>query len=247
LYSDIGKKFYTKLGWLANAINSHVEIQPNAMAWPSLAIPIMENELGDLCKRDEKMIRLRMSVPTPEVKTRFTIIPTLDHMLWHISKEEFATRHIFNKIPEAKGAIAGPPGSRVWALWTHRYYEQPDTQLSQNVLYILRLVVEIDETATRLSSDAAKRPAHNIYKQQMEYLRATLQAAQTEAQNWKLNVVKLWDPTLLVLDMLAESGLQYEVVERENDSIASLLWYDESGGIDNEAPLWLNNEYYAWQ
>jgi hypothetical protein len=93
----------------------------------------------------------------------------------------------------------------------------------------------------------AKRPDSNAYNQQVKYLRAVLQAAKAEAKSWRLDVVKLWDPTPLVLDMLAQSGLEYEVVERENDSIASLLWYDECGGTDNEAPLWLNNEHYAWQ
>ncbi|CAG5153132.1 uncharacterized protein ALTATR162_LOCUS3047 [Alternaria atra] len=247
LYSDIGKQFYTKLGWLPSTRNSQIELQPNTIAWPSLVVPIMENELGDLCKRDEEMVRLRMSVSTREVKTRFTILPDLDHMLWHISKETFATEYLFDKVPDVKGAIAGPPGSQIWALWTHRYYCHPNAESLQNVLYILRLVVEIDETSTRLSTNAAKRPGHDAWNQQMEYLRAVLQAAQVEAENWKLDVVKLWDPTPLVLDMLAQIGMEYEVQERENDSIASLLWYDTNGGINSEAPLWLNNEHYAWQ
>ncbi|KAI4910273.1 hypothetical protein J4E90_007706 [Alternaria incomplexa] len=247
LYSDIGKEFYAKLGWLPNSTNSHIELQPCAIAWPSPATPIIEEEIGDFCKRDEDLARSRMAIPTQEAKTRFTIIPDLDHMLWHISKEVFATKHLFDRIPNAKGAIAGPPGSQVWALWTHRYYSHPDASTSRNVLYILRLVVEVDETATRLSSDAAKLPEPAMYEQQAVYLRAVLQAAQAEAKEWKLDVVKLWDPTPLVLDMLAQSGLDFEVVERKNDSIASLLWYDADGGVSDERPVWLNNEHYAWQ
>jgi hypothetical protein len=112
---------------------------------------------------------------------------------------------------------------------------------------MLRLVVEMDETATRLPSDTAKRPSYTVYQQQIGYLRAVLQAAQAEAKEWELDVVKLWDPSPLVREMLAQSALEYEVVERENDSIASLLWYDADGDISNEMPLWLNNEHYAWQ
>ncbi|KAI4662670.1 uncharacterized protein J4E79_003979 [Alternaria viburni] len=235
LYSDIGKEFYAKLGWLPNSTNSHMELQPCAIAWPSPATPVIEEEIGDLCKRDEDLVRSRMAIPTREVKTRFTIIPGLDHMLWHISKEVFATKHLFDRIPNAKGAIAGPSGSQVWALWTHRYYSHPDAMM------------EVDETATRLSSDAAKLPEPAMYEQQAVYLRAVLQAAQAEATEWKLDVVKLWDPTPLVRDMLARSGLKLEVVERENDSIASLLWYNADGGVSDEIPLWLNNEHYAWQ
>ncbi|KAI4635820.1 uncharacterized protein J4E87_000777 [Alternaria ethzedia] len=247
LYSDIGKEFYAKLGWLPNSTNSHIELRPCAIAWPSPATPVIEEEIGDLCKQDEDLVRFRMAIPTREAKTRFTIIPDLDHMLWHISKEVFATKHLFDRIPNAKGAIAGPPGSQVWALWTHRYYSHPDAGTSRNVLYILRLVMEVDETATRLSSDAAKLPEPAMYEQQAVYLRAVLHAAQAEATEWKLDVVKLWDPTPLVRDMLAQSGLKLEVVERENDSIASLLWYNADGGVSDEIPLWLNNEHYAWQ
>jgi hypothetical protein len=105
----------------------------------------------------------------------------------------------------------------------------------------------MDETATRLPSDTEKRPSHTVYQQQIGYFRAVPQAAQAEAREWELDVVKLWDPSPLVREMLAQSALEYEVVERENDSIASLLWYDADGGISDETPLWLNNEHYAWQ
>ncbi|KAI4958246.1 hypothetical protein J4E86_003844 [Alternaria arbusti] len=247
LYSDIGKEYYAKLGWLPNSTNSHIELQPSVIAWPSLATPVTEDELGALCKRDEELVRSRMSIPTEEAKTRFTIIPDVDHMLWHISKEEFAAKQLFDRIPNSKGARAGPPGSQVWALWTHRYYSHPDASTSRNVLYILRLVMEVDETATRLSSEATKRPEPTVYERQIVCLRAILQAAQTEANEWDLDVVKIWDPTPLVLDLLTQSGLEYEVIERENDSIASLLWYDADGGVSDGRPLWLNNEHYAWQ
>jgi hypothetical protein len=115
------------------------------------------------------------------------------------------------------------------------------------VLYILRLVLEVDETATKLPSDAKKRPARKIYEQQAQYLKAVLRAAQTVASEWYLDVVKLWDPTPLVSDLLVRSGLQFDVVESEEDSIASLLWYDAGGSISRDVSLWVNNEHYAWQ
>jgi hypothetical protein len=60
-------------------------------------------------------------------------------------------------------------------------------------------------------------------------------------------VVMLWDPTPLVLDMMKQIGLEYATTERENESIASLMWYDQEGGISDERPLWVNNEHFAWQ
>ena len=190
-----------------------------------------------------------MAAPATGIKTRFTIIPDVDHVGWHIAKEEFATQYLFGDgtTPTAKGAIAGAPGNQVWATWVHRYYGPLDAEDPSNVLYILRLVVEVDESATRLPGDAARRPPKDIYEMQVKLLRAVLQAAQAEADEWKLNIVKMWEPSPLVLDMLQHSGLDYMITEREEDSIASLQWYDQDGGVSPEFPLWVNNEHYAWQ
>ena len=107
--------------------------------------------------------------------------------------------------------------------------QPPNVPDSHNVLYILRLVVENEE----------KRHG------QTDYLKAILQSAQAEAAEWKLDHVKLWEPTPSVHDMIRQSDIEHLVVEREEDSIASGLWYDENGNI-GEAPLWINNEHYAW-
>jgi hypothetical protein len=187
-----------------------------------------------------------MGVPMKEFDTRFTIIPDLEHMGWHSAKEIFATKYLFGESPAAKGAIAGSPGSQTWALWTQRYYGQHDTEPKRNVLYILRLVLEVDETATRLLSDAGKRPNTATYEQQARYLEAILRAAQAEASDWKLDVIELWDPTPLVSELLARSGVDYTFVERKEASIASLQWYDSAGTISQDMPLWVNNEHYAW-
>lgn len=246
LYSDIGKEYYFKLGWLPNTKNSQVEFQPKTGLWPASAKTVLESDLEELCNRDEAIIRSQMATPTSDFGARFTIIPDLAHMGWHIGKEDFATNYLFGKSPTAKGVKAGPPGSQLWATWTHRYYGRPD-ETANNVLYILRLVMERDETATRLPSDSTKKPPKDVYEEQARHLKTILQAAQAEAAEWKLDVVKLWDPTPLVLDLLSQSGLEYTVTERQEDSIASLLWYDCEGGMDKTPPLWVNNEHYAWQ
>lgn len=36
----------------------------------------------------------------------------------------------------------GEAGSRIWAIWTHHYYGDPEGPGSGNTLYILRLVIE---------------------------------------------------------------------------------------------------------
>ncbi|KNG46799.1 lysine acetyltransferase protein [Stemphylium lycopersici] len=251
LYSDIGKKYYAKLGWSPNTANSHVELRPADIAWPSLATPVTEDKIEALCRRDEVLVRARMALPTEEAETRFTIMPDHDHILWHLAKETFACKHIFDKVPTLKGAIAGAPGNQVWALWTHRYYSHPFTSSSDNknskILYILRLALETDETATCLPSSATKYPTGDILDQQAQSLKAVLQAAQAEAKEWNLDAVQLWNPTPLVQHLICQIEIQHELVEREEDGIASLLWYDGQGGNSQKHPVWVNNEYYAWQ
>lgn len=246
LYSDIGKRYYAKLGWHPNISNSHVEFKPQPNQTSPLIKSIQATDLPSLCKRDEALLQRQMATPTPATITRVGIIPDQDHMGWHHAKEDFACEYLFGKTPLTKGAIAGSPGSQVWAIWTHRYYGRHDVGSSNNVLYILRLVVELDETGTRVPADAERRPQRGTYDEQLAYLQAVLQAAQTEAFEWKLDAVKLWDPTPLVRNMLTRIGIEYEIVEREEESIASGMWYDEQGGISEVTPLLVNNEHYAW-
>ncbi|KAF2801183.1 hypothetical protein K505DRAFT_262475, partial [Melanomma pulvis-pyrius CBS 109.77] len=246
LYSDIGKTYYSKLGWKPNDENCHIEFKSCSVPRSSLVKELLASDLEALCNRDEVLIRKTMATPAKDTNLRVTIIPDLDHMGWHLAKEDFACDHLFGKIAQAKGAIAGSPGSQVWAIWTHRYYCHPHSGSSNNVLYILRLVIEVDETATRLPTYRQKKPTGEKYDEQLGLLRVVLQAAQSEATEWKLDVVKLWNPTPLVQEMLTKTGLEYVRMEREEDSIASGLWYDEMGGVRGVAPLWVNNEHYAW-
>ncbi|KAH4171145.1 hypothetical protein HBI26_126890 [Parastagonospora nodorum] len=147
---------------LVKELDSQIELAPKPGVWSALAKAIAEDDLQDICKRDEALVRSQIAVPTDEIKTRFTIIPDLDHMGWHVGKEQFATDYLFKKTPTAKGVLAGPPGSQVWATRAHRYYGRVDAEEPSNVMYILREVIEFDETPTRLPLNAAKRPSKGV-------------------------------------------------------------------------------------
>lgn len=246
LYSDIGKGYYASLGWLPAPSNTHIELQPYPHMMSSVVRHIYKSDLETLCDRDEVMLRAKLALPTTDVNMRMAILPNIHHMGWHRAKEEFACQHLFGKIPEARGAITGPPGSQTWAIWTRRYYNQPEDNESHNVLYILRLVIEADETATRLPSDAGKIPTGASYEEQLSQLKNVLQSAQKEAFDWKLGVIQLWDPTPMVRHMLERMGVNYKYIERDQEGIASSMWYDGKGGVDQSAPLWVDNEHYAW-
>lgn len=88
----------------------------------------------------------------------------------------------------------------------YRYYEHPDypnegEENSENVLYILRLVVEGDDTANRPHHDQPL-PSTDAYSEQAEALKAVLQAARVEAAEWRLDSVQLWEPSPLVQGLL---------------------------------------------
>lgn len=272
LYSDIGKDYYTRLGWSPNPSNWHFVFppvvkteKPAAAAAASAVQPIPESELARLCLRDEALVRKAMAMPNTSARMRVVILPDLDHMLWHIRKEDFATDHLFGKKAEVKGAIAGNPGQQVWAIWTHRYYGHPDyhhhhhpndeeeeeeeePEDGGNVLYILRLVVEGDDTANRPHEGQATTPPTSIYNvEQAAALQAVLQAAQAEAAAWCLDQVQLWEPSPLVKSLVGQIGLDAVRVERQERSIASVLWFGEDGDpVEDDAPVWVNNEHYAW-
>ncbi|KAH9904924.1 hypothetical protein F4778DRAFT_731196 [Xylariomycetidae sp. FL2044] len=245
LYSDIGKSYYSKLGWTPNPTNLHLDFSPMKTSVSHLIQEIPEAKIPEFCMRDEVMIRAAMSNPEPEgQKKRLTILPDLQHMLWHIRKEDFATDHLFGQRPQAKGAIAGEPGKQVWTIWTHRYYGRHDAKVTDNVLYILRLVVEGDESANRpVPSDQSSQAI--LPSDQVISLKAVLQAAQAEAYTWHLDHVKLWEPSPCVEEAITRSGIGHFAVEREEDSIASGMWYGDNNST-GPSPIWINNEHYAW-
>ncbi|KAF9766623.1 hypothetical protein IL306_000946 [Fusarium sp. DS 682] len=236
LYSDIGKKYYSNFGWLPHPSESQLVFPSIDGSKPTTVQDVLEEDIAPLCERDEGLVRTAMGTPCSEAK-RVTIVPTVEHMLFHIRKEDFATRYLFGQIPKVKGSIAGSPGSQVWAIWYHRYYGHPDWPNPSNVLYILRLVVEGDDTRGRSDAGDREMPAD-----QLESLKSVIKAAQVDAAEWRLQHVKLWDPTPLVQNAIAKAGIEHETSERD-EHIASGLWFDAEKGA---APEWVCNEYYSF-
>jgi hypothetical protein len=230
LYSDIGPRYYADLGWHPFPNNSEIVLKPREAQDLAGSRSISHDELDQLCRDDEVMARKALSEPSKSGKTRICVIPDLDHMLWHHCKADFAANINFGEIPKAKGAVAGEPGDRIWAIWTHRWYDKPDAPDAQNTLYVLRLVVENEQGKRVIQADQMK---------------ALLQAMQAEACKWKLQDVKIWDPSPLVQYLVRETGIEHEMVHREEESLASLYWFGEGSGKDDEIE-WVANEHYAW-
>jgi len=230
LFSDIGKKFYAARGWAAFP-STHLSFTPQATAAPKKSQsvkPIDYYELAELCALDERLLRDEMAERLDcGNRTCVALAPDLDAFLWHLMREDFMTKRILGHTPRIRGAVFGAAGSRIWTIWTRSYLSKPP-KADGNTLYILRFVVENE------SADA-------MYLS--EGVQAVISAARNEAYKWKSGHVELWNPSQYLLDLIRQTGLEYEAVEREMESIPSLQWYGAGRSEDVE---WIANEKYAW-
>jgi hypothetical protein len=228
LYSDIGKKYYASHGWHVFP-SSHISLSPAAL--PSVSevncTPLKDEDIQALCEWDEAQLRTELAQAKDD-KIQVALIPDHDTMQWHHLRELFMTQKIFGRSPDIRGAIAGPPGSRVWAIWTRSFYG-PLVPESGNALHILRLIVEDNQAS----------------KQNAESLKSILELAQHEAHEWKLSEVQFWNATPVSKDLMHATGLEWKEEDRQHESIASLMWYGEGSGQQDEIS-WVANEKFGW-
>ncbi|KAK2004389.1 hypothetical protein LX36DRAFT_676979 [Colletotrichum falcatum] len=255
LYSDIGKTFYAKHGWHPYE-STHLDFpvradggkeeetretgaedgggRENKSKARLEAAPLGYHELAELCAVDERLLRARLARPSD--KTRVSLVPDLDAMLWHLMREDYMTKHIFGRTPTVRGGVVGDrPGARVWAVWTRGYYGGLKRPEQGNTMHILRLAIEEDDDE---NSDGRAGSADDGFVQ--DAVEALLRLARAEAAEWSVNNVELWNPDPRVRALVERAGIPHDFVERETDSIASLMWYGE-GEVE-----WVLNEKFGW-
>ncbi|OIW31837.1 hypothetical protein CONLIGDRAFT_242192 [Coniochaeta ligniaria NRRL 30616] len=230
LYSDIGKSFYAKSGWAAFP-SSHlafpvVSTTPQTGSTDSVsATPIGYHEPAELCAADESL--LRAALPRRAADKGATavvaLVPDLDSVLWHLMREDFIAKHVFGRTPTVKGAVYGEKeGARVWAVWTRAYYGEVGT------LHFLRFVLEDEDAA---EEDNARGVA------------AVVGVARAQAAEWRCREVQTWNPSPRLRALVERAGLGAEFVDRDSESIASLMWYGEGETRDVD---WFYNEKFGW-
>ncbi|KAK2041385.1 hypothetical protein LZ31DRAFT_472603 [Colletotrichum somersetense] len=239
LYSDIGKTFYAKHGWHPYE-STHLDFPQQQQQQPRLeAAPLGYHELAELCAVDERQLRARLARPSD--KTRVSLIPDLDAMLWHLMREDYMTKHIFGRTPAVRGGVVGDrPGARVWAVWTRGYYGGLKRPEEGNTMHILRLAVEDEASLDAAAAAAAADGEGEGGRFVQDAIEALLRLARAEAAEWKVNNVELWNPDPRVRALVERAGVPHRFVERETDSIASLMWYGE-GEVE-----WVLNEKFGW-
>ena len=240
--ADSLQTFYSRRGWHAFP-SSHIALPPvsdrkDGPSSPTTGRPLYSQDLAELCALDEKLLREKMSKPTPsESKIRVALIPDLNTMAWHHAREDFAAKELLNRIPDIKGAyIKTDSGDQVWCIWTRMF--GPD-----NTLHILRLVIEGERVAHPGGDESSELNTSDV--QRIHAAKAVLQAAQQEAGKWLTKHVEIWNPTPLAVLAGRQIDPEVQVTHREQESIASLRWHGDDP-TEHTKVEWLLNEKYGW-
>ncbi|KAF1951496.1 hypothetical protein CC80DRAFT_424774 [Byssothecium circinans] len=251
LYSDIGKKFYADFGWEPFS-SSHVSVPAGASKHVDAdrlptARPLYANDLAELCKIDEAVIRKSLEARPKGSNIAVAQIPDTNTIQWHHAREDFVGNELFGKKPSIKGAIVGTEeGKRVWAYWTRVWYNENPAESKGNTLHILRLVIEDEGHSSWEGSGTQHADEHTGDHSHDAAIAALLLMAQREADEWKLEEVEAWNPSSATLAAARMLNPDAEVVQRDQESIASLMWYPPHEGPVAESIDWIGNEKYGW-
>ncbi|KAJ9648110.1 hypothetical protein H2199_001887 [Coniosporium tulheliwenetii] len=233
MMKELGKKLQT---WQAEGWKKPVNGSMKPQNLPE-ARPLYASDLAELCKIDEELLRKKMAGLASGGKTAVAMIPDIETIRWHHAREEFVANELYGKTPTIKGAIVGnESGKRIWCYWTRVWANSDPQQSKGNVLHVLRLVVEDDAGS---EDDLSNTPA----------IAALLAMAQSEAAKWHMAEVETWNPAKTTVAAAQLLEPEAEVVHRDAESIASLMWYGnqpvEEGHV-GDVVTWLGNEKYAW-
>lgn len=233
LYSDVGKVFYAKQGWVPFE-SAHLEFPASSTAASASSDTLLKvirpEDIPALAAADEALVRAAVANAPPSPKSVVAILPDTDQIRWHAAREALQCERLLSRVPTTHGVLyTAPSSSRVWAIWK-RNHSAPATEPDKNTLFILRFVVEDEKSIS--DEDLSKA------------IDAIISAARREASEWACGKVEMWNPSAR-LRRLAEgnSNLEAEYVIREDDSITSLRWFGQGTTDDVE---WIFNEKYAW-
>ncbi|RDA82348.1 hypothetical protein CP532_3004 [Ophiocordyceps camponoti-leonardi (nom. inval.)] len=276
LYSDIGREFYARLGWRVHP-SCHVSlcVPPSPSPSPSTSeakpvedegdddggrvTAITDNQLPSLAEQDELRLRSKLSSYPASPTIRLALIPDLATLQWHFARQDFLADYI-DSLPRLpgepmRGALyegndeKDGEKCRVWVLWTVKS-EPSDSEAgegsksSSNKLEFLRL--SYPESISQPQLQAA--------------VKALIKGALSQSRRWLCTSIQIWNPDERLRPILeGMTQLRPELVEREDSSIASLLWLGQDGlggecleaveekkgekGVDVD---WIANDKFGW-
>ena len=212
-----------------------------------VARPLYSEDLAELCSIDEALIRKSLEARPKNSNIAVAQIPDADTIRWHQAREEFVGNELHGKKPTIKGAIVGTEkGSRVWVYWTRVWYNENTQEAKGNTLHILRLVVEDEAQSSWERSSNGQANGHSAGHKHTDAIAALLLMAQREAEEWTLECVEAWNPSAATLAAAQKLDPGAELVERDTESIASLMWYPPLDKPVADSIDWIGNEKYGW-
>ncbi|KAL2208031.1 hypothetical protein CC79DRAFT_1333847 [Sarocladium strictum] len=230
LYSDIGREFYTKLGW-KDFSSQQVIFQLDKSFKPTESentTPLADGDVEMLCKKDVLRLMHKFGIGQSAVredgKTRVAFLPSYTQFAWQFTRDSFFAKALrgIEKV-ERRGARTND--GKNWIIWDH--------DLREPKLKIMRIYISENQT-TEERTVAVKQ---------------LLQAALAEASAWELPKIGVWSPgkevSQAAVDIWQEVGSSLSVgfESRSADSIPSLR---VKGDQDVGEIVWEENEYYAW-
>lgn len=234
LYSDIGRHYYSNLGWAVfPSDQATIYLHDDEFALPaqSSARYLTLDDLPALCDLDVAAVKARfIKLAADHTKTHVAFAPDHAQISWQLARESFVTKRMFDRDVRNRGAITHC--GRSWVYWEHDWREKK--------LKILRFVL-LDTCPETGEAVSAEHKAWDVLE--------LLQAAVAEAAAWGLKKVLLWNP-----DAVTTRGVkgfhdyhekEVDVIfdERKDISIPSLRW---KGGRSTANTVWEDNYYYAW-
>lgn len=204
------------------------------------------NDIAGLCDVDEAHLKSSMEKRSSfSSKTQVAFIPDLQSYLWQHAREEFASKELLDRLPNVKGAIVRTEqGKRVWCIWTRIF---GDTEAG-NILYILRMVIEGEIASNNDDAVAHVGQTKTQKRLSRELVLATasiLNMARHEATKWNMKNVRMWNPSRLSMLAAQELEPSAQLIDREEESIGSLRWYNDIMKVGNDVE-WVANEKFGW-
>ncbi|RCI10421.1 hypothetical protein L249_4413 [Ophiocordyceps polyrhachis-furcata BCC 54312] len=183
--------------------------------------------------------------PSPPTTIRLALIPDLATLQWHFARQDFLAAHI-DSLPRLPGEpVRGAlyedgDESRVWALWTVKSEPSRRQQAETNKLELLRL----------------SYPESISQPQLQTAVEAVIGSAVSQSRRWLCTSIQVWNPDERLRPILdSMTHLQPELVDREDSSIASLLWLGGQDGCGGKGPGaeeeevhvdWIANDKFGW-
>ncbi|PHH51983.1 hypothetical protein CFIMG_004049RA [Ceratocystis fimbriata CBS 114723] len=209
LYSDIGRKFYADLGWVAMPartavmpISKSLAGEPEGVTWLS------DEDLQRVTAQDTKQLHDSLATDASSPTARIAFLPDFAQLDWSLQRSQITAQALPTSVSQTTAVLrrrgAQTSSGTSWVWWDHRLH---DGQLK-----ILRLAVD--------GADATARET-------------LLRAAHHEAAAWGLSEVVVWDPRGAEFSEVIDRDLGVPCLRWQNGEEKNIEW------VCNEYYAWL--------